>query len=406
MADWTEDVPAAGTYDETETSCIPMKRTILFLGAILLLGSSMYTSIRQSAPPLKEVYADAFLVGTAVNEAIVSGADSAAQAIVLRHFNTITPENVMKAGPINPEPGVYRFGPADAVVAFGEEHDLFIVGHTLVWHNQTPDWFFQDEHGNPNTPEAQLERMRRHIETVAGRYAGRVDAWDVVNEVIADDGSYRPTTWVNSVGHGDTLVKNAFEYASKYAPEAELYYNDFNAWRPAKRDGIVRLVRMLQEEGVRIDGIGMQGHWGLNYPKTEYVEAAIDSFAALGVKVMITELDVDVLPLTKEGQIIGSVMSHEQFQLEEFEEFLDPYADGLPGDVQRQLAARYAELFGIFYRKRDKLDRVTLWGVHDGMSWKNGYPVPGRTNYPLLFDRDRQPKPALEAVLQVPQRVE
>jgi endo-1,4-beta-xylanase len=146
----------------------------------------------------------------------------------------------------------------------------------------------------------------------------------------------------------------------------------------------------------------MQGHWGLNYPSTEHIEAAIDAYAALGIKVMITELDVDVLPLNKEGQIIGTGMLHEQFQLPEFERFLDPYKDGLPSDVQRQLTERYAELFRIFYRKRDVIDRVTVWGVHDGMSWKNDYPIPNRTNYTLLFDRARKPKPALEAVLNVP----
>ena len=160
---------------------------------------------------------------------------------------------------------------------------------------------------------------------------------------------------------------------------------------------------MLQAAGIRIDGVGMQGHWGLNYPKKEYIEAAIDAYAALGVKVMITELDVDVLPLTKEGQIIGTGMSHEQFQLEEFKTFLDPYATGLPDDVQRKLTARYAELFEIFHRKRDKIARVTLWGVHDGTSWKNDYPIPGRKNYPLLYDRNRQPKPAFAAVLRIPQ---
>ena len=162
------------------------------------------------------------------------------------------------------------------------------------------------------------------------------------------------------------------------------------------------MVRMLQREGIRIDGIGMQGHWGLNFPKNEYIEAAIDSFAALGVKVMITELDVDVLPLTREGQIIGQGMSDPQFQLEEFEEYLDPYKDGLPEEVQAQLTARYRELFEIFYRKRDKIDRVTFWGIHDGASWKNGYPIPRRTNYVTLFDRGRQPKPAYHAVLAVP----
>lgn len=348
---------------------------------------------------LRDKYKDAFKMGCALNEAIVSGEDKVSQDLVKQHFNTITVENVMKAALVNPEPGVFKWQPADDFVAFGEANNMFIVGHTLVWHNQTPDWFFKNEKGEPNTPAQQIERMRSHIEAVAGRYKGRVHAWDVVNEVIDNDGSYRPTTWVNGCGSGDVMVKNAFRFAQQYAPDAELYYNDFNAWRPTKRDGIMRMVRMLQREGIRIDGIGMQGHWGLNFPKNEYIEAAIDSFASLGVKVMITELDVDVLPLTKEGQIIGQGMAHPQFQLEEFEEFLDPYKTGLPDEVQQQLADRYRELFGIFYKKRDKLDRVTLWGLHDGMSWKNDYPIPNRTNYTLLFDRNKKAKPALEAVL-------
>lgn len=378
-----------------------MKKPVPVLMLVLICFA--HQAFADKAPAsLKNAYRDAFLVGAALNEEIVSGADEASREIVLRHFNTITAENVMKAGPISPEPGIYNFGPADAFVEFGEKHGMFIVGHTLVWHNQTPDWFFKDKDGKPNTPQAQIERMREHIKAVAGRYAGRVQAWDVVNEVIDNDGSYRPTIWVKSVGDGGELVKHAFKFASEYAPEAELYYNDFNAWRPAKRDGIVRMVRMLQQAGIRIDGIGMQGHWGLNYPENEYIEAAIDAYAALGLKVMITELDVDVLPLTREGQIIGTVMSHEQFQLEEFEKFLDPYKKGLPGQVEQKLADRYAELFRIFYRKRDKIDRVTLWGVHDGMSWKNGYPIPERTNYPLLFDREKRPKPAFKAVLDVP----
>jgi endo-1,4-beta-xylanase len=372
--------------------------SLLTAGLLLAAGGIVQT---QDRPALKDVFKDAFVMGTAVNDAIVSGRDAGARELVLRHFGSVTVENAMKAGPINPEPGRWNFGPADAFVQFGEQHGLFIVGHTLVWHNQTPDWFFHDEAGKPNTPQAQIERMRRHIETVAGRYKGRVHAWDVVNEVVDNDGSYRPTTWVNGVGSGDELVKAAFRFASEYAPATELYYNDFNAWRPAKRDGIVRMVKMLQAEGIRIDGIGMQGHWGLNYPKTEYIEAAIDAYAALGVKVMITELDVDVLPLTREGQIIGTVMSHPQFQLEEFEAYLDPYPNGLPADVERKVAERWAELFRILYGRRDKIDRVTLWGVHDGMSWKNNYPVPGRTNYALLFDRTLQPKPAFDAVVAV-----
>ncbi len=376
--------------DPSGKESLLMKKYIILLTLFLFSGNFLCAD----SNILKEFYEGAFLIGSSVNPFVVSGRDKASQDIVIRQFNTITSENDMKAGPINPQPGVYNFEPADRYVEFGEKNGMFIVGHTLVWHNQTPDWVFFDDEGNSKSPEELKKYLKEHIETVAGRYAGRVHAWDVVNEVVDNDGSYRPTKWVQGIGSGDELVKLAFRLASEYAPDTELYYNDFNAWRPSKRDGIVRLVKMLQKEGIRIDGVGIQGHWGLNYPKTEYIEAAIDAYAALGVKVMITELDIDVLPLTKEGQIIGSVMRDAQFQLEEFKEFLDPYRDGLPDDIQKKLTDRYEELFRIFYRKRDKIDRVTFWGVHDGMSWKNGYPVPGRTNYPLLFDRDKQPKPA------------
>lgn len=349
----------------------------------------------------KAAFEGAFKMGSATNAAIDSGRDVEKQRIVREQFNTITAENELKAGPLCPEPGVYDFSAGDQFVAFGEANDMFIVGHTLVWHNQTPEWFFKDAQGQANTPDGQIEVMRAHIEKVAGRYAGRVHAWDVVNEVIDNDGSYRPTTWVNGVGGGDELVKNAFRFAEKYAPDTELYYNDFNAWRPEKRDGIVRLVRMLQDAGIRIDGVGMQGHWGLNYPKNEYITAAIDAFSALGIKVMITELDVDVLPLTKEGQIIGQGMMHPQFQLEEFKTHLDPYAAGLPSDIEAQFTQRYVELFSLFYDRREKIDRVTLWGVTDDMSWKNGYPIPARTNYPLLWDRSKKPKPAVSEILTI-----
>ena len=379
---------------------------VIILATTILTGSCTHSQNINKVPApaavLKDIYKDAFLIGTAVNPAITSGTDKTSQDIVIDHFNSITVENVMKAALINPEPGVYNYKPADEFVAFGEKYKMFIIGHTLVWHNQCPAWFFTNSAGKPNTKEEQIERLRSHIQAVAGRYAGRVHAWDVVNEVIDNDGSYRPTTWVNAFGNGDTLVKYAFMFAAQYAPNTELYYNDFNAWRPEKRDGIVRLVKMLQKEGIRIDGVGMQGHWGLNYPKTKYIEDAIDAYAACGVKVMITELDVDVLPLTKEGQIIGQGMADKQFQLEEFKTFLDPYPNGLPDSMQRVLAKRYEELFSIFYNRRDKIARVTVWGIHDGMSWKNGYPIPGRTNYPLLWDRKRLAKPALTAILNVP----
>lgn len=381
-----------------------MKRQLRVVTVGVLLGGGVLLDAAQDRPALKDVFKDAFKVGVAVGAGVVSGKDAASRDLVLRHYNSVTIENAMKAQPLNPKPGFWNWGPADAFVEFGEANGMFIVGHTLVWHNQTPAWFFQNaESGKPNTPAEQIERMRQHIEAVAGRYKGRVHAWDVVNEVIDNDGAYRPTTWVNAVGNGDEMVKAAFRFASQYAPDTELYYNDFNAWRPTKRDGIVRMVKMLQAEGIRIDGVGMQGHWGLNFPRNEYIEQAIDAYAALGVKVMITELDVDVLPLTREGQVIGQAMADPQFQLEEFEAYLDPYRNGLPADVEARVNERWAELFRIFWSRRDKIDRVTLWGVHDGLSWKNGYPVPGRMNYPLLFDRNRQPKPAFDAVVGVAQ---
>lgn len=370
-----------------------------------ITSSGVFAQQGGSSKTLKDVYKDAFLIGVAVTPAITSGRDKESQDIVIKHFNSITVENVMKAALVNPQPGVYNWGPADDFVAFGEKNKMFIIAHTLVWHNQVPAWFFTNAEGKPNTKEEQIERLRSHIQAVAGRYAGRVQAWDVVNEVIGEDGNYRQTSWVNAVGNGDTLVKYAFKFAAQYAPNTELYYNDFNAWRPTKRDGIVRMIKMLKGEGLRVDGVGMQGHWGLNYPKTKYIEDAIEAYAACGVKVMITELDVDVLPLTKEGQIIGQGMADKQFQLEEFKTFLDPYQKGLPDSMQKALANRYAEIFSIFYKRRDKIARVTLWGVHDGMNWKNDYPIPNRTNYPCLWDRKRQPKPALRAVLAVPSKV-
>lgn len=380
-----------------------MKTKLFIPTALIAFFCSCSTENQENNASLHQEYADAFKVGCAINHSIASGRDSLANALVLHHFNAISPENELKAETIHPRPGVWNFGPADRYVEFGQKHNMHILGHTLVWHNQTPAFFFNNEDGTAKTKEQMIETMREYIEKVVTRYNGKIDAWDVVNEIIDNDGSYRPTTWVNSFGgNGDEVVLNAFRFAEQYAPGTELYYNDFNAWRPEKRDGIARMVRMLQKNGVRIDGIGIQAHWGLNFPKNEYIEAAIDTFAALGVKVMITEMDIDVLPLTKEGQIIGKAMQEPQFQLEEFEIFFDPYKDGLPDDVQAVLTARYKELLQIFYDKRDKIDRVTFWGLHDSMSWKNDYPIPNRTNYPLLFNRDLTAKPALEAILSIP----
>jgi len=373
---------------------------------LVALPLLLISSTTVNAQALKDVFKDAFLIGTSINPNITQPRSKQMMDTVLKHFNTVTIENNMKAAVINPRPGEYNWAPADQYVEFGEKNNMWIIGHTLVWHQQTPDWFFTNAQGKPNTKEQQLERLRSHIEAVAGRYKGRVNAWDVVNEQIGEDGKYRSTNWINAVGSGDTLIKYAFKYAAQYAPNTELYYNEFNTWRPEKRDAIVRMVKMLQKEGIRIDGIGMQSHWGLNYPKNQYIEDAINAYSALGVKVMITELDVDVLPLSREGQLVGwTANPDKQFQFEEFKSYLDPYRNGLPDDVQAQLTKRYGEIFDILYRHRDQIARVTFWGLQDGQSWKNGSPIPGRMNYPLLWDRQWKQKPAFNAVINTPKKV-
>ena len=385
-----------------------MKLNRTLLTGLALAISAVSCSRPQQQPPLhdslKEAYADCFKMGVAVEPFNLSGKRPESVELILKHFNALSPGNCLKPESLHPRPDVWNFKFADSYLDFAEEHDLWVLGHTLIWHNQTPDVFWVRENGQPKSEAELIETMRSYIETVARRYAGRIDAWDVVNEIIGEQGEYRDKGWVKAFGgDGYEVVRNAFRFAEQYFPDTELYYNDFNVWRKGHVDGIVTMVKRLQSEGIRIDGVGIQAHWGLNFPKTEYIEHAIDTLASCGVKVMITELDVDVLPLTREGQIIGQSMSEPQFQLEEWEEYLDPYKEGLPEDVARQLDARYEELFRIFYKHRDQIDRVTFWGLADSDSWKNGYPVPRRTNYPLLFNRDYSAKPCVEAILRIPE---
>jgi endo-1,4-beta-xylanase len=340
---------------------------------------------------LKDAFAGRFLVGAALNGAQYSGRDTLGAGLVAEQFNQVSPENVLKWESIHPEPGWYAFEGPDQYVEFGEAHDMFIVGHTLVWHSQTPQWVFQDADGNPASRDTLLARMRDHIHTVVGRYKGRVDGWDVVNEALNEDGTLRQSPWREIIG--DDYIASAFAFAREADPDAELYYNDYSLPNPAKRDGAVALVRDLQERGVDITGIGMQGHYGLSGPSLALVDSSITAFAALGVDVMITELDIDVLPPAMRNQ--GANVSDRA----EMSDALNPYADALPDSVQQALAQRYADLFGLFLDHSDHLTRVTFWGVTDGDSWKNNWPVRGRTNYPLLFDRAGQPKPAFDAVV-------
>lgn len=374
---------------------------------IMLLALSVFAGqavAQDSGRALKDAYAGAFKIGCAINPYDISTRNQQNVDLILRHFNAISPGNTLKPESLHPKPDVWNFEAADQYTEFGRSHGMFVLGHTLCWHNQTPEFFWMDENGEYKSHDELVETLRSYIEKVCTHFAGKVDAWDVVNEIVAEDGGYRDLGWVKAFGgDGAEVVRLAFKFADQYCPkDTELYYNEFNVWRPSKLAGVVNLVKMLKAEGLRIDGVGIQAHWGLNYPKNQYVEDAIDQLSALGVKVMITEIDIDVLPLSKEGQVIGKSLTEAQFQLEEFEEFLDPYKEGLPAEVEDQLAARYEELFKIFYKHRSQIDRVTFWGTHDGTSWKNGSPVPRRTNYPLLFNRDYTPHKAFWTVLSVP----
>ena len=352
------------------------------------------TSKEEPLPALKHAFEDEFLMGAALNRGQVSGKFPDDIAVVEKHFNTITPENLLKWENVHPEPDMFNFSPVDRYVKLGEANEMFIVGHTLVWHNQTPDWVFRDQNGNPLSREALLDRMRQHIVTVVERYRGRIDGWDVVNEALNEDGSYRQTPWFHIMGV--SYIEHAFRLAKKADPDAELYYNDYNLWKPEKRQGVVRLVTDLQSKGVKIDGIGMQGHWALDHPPIQQIEESILAFSELGVKVMITELDVDVLPSADDD-----TMDFERN--EDVPDYLDPYKNGLPDSIQTRFTNRYVRLFELLDRHSDKISRVTFWGVNDRQSWKNNWPIRGRTNYPLLFDRQNQPKDALEKVLDVGQ---
>jgi endo-1,4-beta-xylanase len=348
-------------------------------------------------PVLKDVFRNDFYIGTALNVEQICGREPLAMDLVARHFNSITPENILKWEEVHPEPERYNFESPDLYVAFGEKHNMHIIAHALVWHIQTPDWVFQDESGNPLNREALLKRMKDHIFTVVGRYRGRIHGWDVVNEAIMNDGSLRESKWLEIIG--EEYIQKAFEYAHEADPEAELYYNEYDYEYGPKTEGVINLIRNLQSKGVRVDGVGIQGHWFLDYPNLDLLESYIRNLRSLDIKLMITELDIGVLPFYQMDATIVPLSSFD----EETQKKHNPYPDRLPDAVERDLASRYAELFTYFRKNRDLFGRITLWAVHDGQSWRNYWPITGRTDYPMLFDRHCQPKPAFDAVVRIPQ---
>ncbi|HEY4233628.1 MAG TPA: endo-1,4-beta-xylanase [Lacipirellulaceae bacterium] len=346
-------------------------------------------------PRLKDVYKNDFVIGTCISNAQLDGKEPARLSLAAEQFSSITPENCLKWLLVHPEPDKYDFERADKYVEFGEKNHMFIVGHNFVWHNQTPNWIFEDKDGKPADRETVLTRLKEHIETVMGRYKGRIKGWDVVNEAIDDNGHMRQTMWMKTVGAD--YIEKAFEYAHETDPDAELYYNDFKLYVPAKRKAAIALVKRLKAKGLRVDAIGEQVHWDLKYPSIADAETTINELAADTGKMMITEMDIDVLPAPNSELAGNAEISRTYESRKEY----DPYSKGLTAEVQQKLADRYAELFQLFLKHRDVIKRVTLWGTDDGTSWLNTWPVTKRTSYPLLFDRELKPKPAFEAVINV-----
>jgi len=353
------------------------------IAAATLLAVSVPTTLNNHGGfhnSLKDAFKKDFYIGTAVAYDQISGKNENSVALIESQFNSITSENCLKWDFVHPKPNVYEFEKADEFVAFGEKNKMFIVGHVLIYQEQVPDWVFQDSSGNNVDRRTLLNRMREHILAVVGRYKGRINAWQVVNEAIGSDGRMRNNKWLEIIGKD--YIRKAFEYAHQADPNAELYYNGYDMLTRESADSITSLVSDIKSQGGRIDGIGMEAHWGLDYPPLNEIETGIINLAKSDVKVMITEMDITVLPKVAKQQ-----------------NELNPYPDALPNRMQKKLAKRYGELFAIFCRNADKISRVTFWGLYDGQSWLNDQPIQGRTDYPLLFDRKLNPKPAFFAVL-------
>ena len=347
-------------------------------------GSKKTASSSSGEPTLKEAYKNDFMIGAALSAEQIEEKEPNAATLVPQQFNAVTPENIMKAEIIHPEWGRYNFDLADKIAEYGKKHNIKVNGHTLIWHSQLPAYA-----RNIKDVDSFKTFFNDHITTIAGRYNGKIDSWDVVNEALEEDGTMRKSVFLNKLG--ENFVTEAFRLAQKAAPNTELYYNDYNIEQPKKRAGTVTLIKKIQEAGVRIDGVGIQGHWHVGRVPFKEIEESILEYSALGMKVMFTELDIEVLPRNFQGADVSQrVASNPE---------LNPYVNGLPDSVQQQLALDYENLFKLFLKHKDKITRVTFWGVNDGQSWLNGWPVRGRTNYPLLFDRQYKPKPAYYKVI-------
>jgi endo-1,4-beta-xylanase len=346
---------------------------VLLLCAYCSNSNKLSQSSSNTAKGLKDYYKDYFLMGVAVAPRLLHGADS---AIIVNHFNSMTPENAMKMGPIHPRENEYAWKDADSIVAFARKHGLKMRGHTLCWHSQAPAWMFKNEKGDTASKELLLQRLKDHITTVVNRYKKDIYAWDVVNEAIDDNNAnyLRNSAWYKICG--EEFIAKAFEYAHAADPKAVLFYNDYNTEIPGKRDRIYKLVKSLKDAGVPIHGVGLQGHWSVNNPSREELEKSIQMFSSLGLQVQVTELDVSVYGGRQGGQLI-------QGQRDTTSTFT--------AEMEQQQRDKYKMVFDVFRQYKGKISGITFWNVSDRYSWLDGR---GRKNYPLLFDMNHQPKKA------------
>lgn len=352
---------------------------IALLGCLVMAGTGLVPQGIAPEPTLKAAYKDYFSIGVAVAPRNLTGPEA---DLIKQQFNSLTPENAMKMGPIHPEENRYYWKDADDIVGFAQQNGIKIRGHNLCWHNQTPRWFFTDSSGRQVSKEVLLARMKRHINDVMGRYKGKIYAWDVVNEAVPDTGTgiYRKSKFYEILG--EDYIAKAFEYAHEADPAAQLYYNDYNTENKAKRDHIYQLVKKLKDKGVSIQGVGLQGHWSIYEPTAQELEESISRFASLGLKIQITELDVSVYPKEHERREKRPTDTSE-----------------FTAEMNNKQAAHYKMLFDVFRKHRATVTNVTFWNVSDKSSWLDNFPVPGRKDYPLLFDQNYQAKKAFGTVV-------
>ena len=356
---------------------------------ILISANGLSNSNKIKVDSLSDRYKDLFHLGAAINQDIIFGKDVQSLNIVTSEFNSITPENSLKWMYLQASPNKFNFIAADKYVALGIKNNMNIVGHALVWHNQLADFM-----KNTSSSEAFTNHVKNHIHTVVSRYKGKIDAWDVVNEAFKEDGSLRPSVFKKQMG--ENYIEDVFKLAETADPDADLIYNDYNLYKPAKRAGVLKMVKKLQDNGIKINAIGVQAHWRLKSPSLNEIEQMILDISAAGVDLMFTELDITVLP--NPWELVGAEVTR-NFSKFEGDPKMDPYPNGLPKEIEIQLAKRYKDIFKLFMKHQDKISRVTFWGVIDQYSWLNDWPIKGRTNYPLLFNREYQPKLAYKTLV-------